>query len=118
MHHCLICVSVNHANHNTSKGVDKHCNSYAHQRGGGGGGGATETFKLGTALKGKTCSRGERNLSLKSSLFCYKKQAVIVTHIKGRLLKQAVIIIDCDHIQLGTSLKGKNLLPEGANSFL
>ena len=39
-------------------------------------------------------------------------------HIKGRLLAQAMILFNCVPFQMGTSLKGKNLLPEGANSFL
>ena len=41
-----------------------------------------------------------------------------VTDIKGRLLKQAVILYNCNPFHMGTSLKGKNLLPGGANSFL
>ena len=41
-----------------------------------------------------------------------------VIHIKGRLLDQAMILFNCVPFQLGTSLKGKNLLPGGANSFL
>ena len=41
-----------------------------------------------------------------------------VLHIKGRLLNQAVIIFNSLPFQMGTSLKGKNLLPKGANSFL
>ena len=41
-----------------------------------------------------------------------------VTDIKGRLLEQAVILYSCVSFHMGTSLKGKNLLPEGANSFL
>ena len=40
------------------------------------------------------------------------------THIKVILLDQAVILLDGVPFQMGTSLKGKNLLPEGANSFL
>ena len=40
------------------------------------------------------------------------------THIKGRLLDQAMIIFNCIPFQMITSLKGRNLLPEGANSFL
>ena len=40
------------------------------------------------------------------------------THIKGRLLGQAMILFNCVHFQNGTSLKGKNLLQEGASSFL
>ena len=39
-------------------------------------------------------------------------------HIKGRLLDQAVILFNCVPFQNGTSLKGKNVLPQGANSFL
>ena len=38
-----------------------------------------------------------------------------VSHSKGRLLDQATIRV---LFKMGTSLKGKNLLPEGANSFL
>ena len=38
-------------------------------------------------------------------------------HIKGRLLDQAMILFNCIPFKMGTSLK-KNLLPEGANSFL
>ena len=41
-----------------------------------------------------------------------------VTHIKGRLLCQALILYNYVPFQIRTSLKGKNLLPEGANSFL
>ena len=41
-----------------------------------------------------------------------------VTHIKGRLLGQAMILVNCVPFQNWNSLKGKNLLPEGANSFL
>ena len=37
-----------------------------------------------------------------------------VMHIKGRLLYQAMILYN----HVGTYLKGKNLLPEGANSFI
>ena len=40
------------------------------------------------------------------------------THIKGRLLDQAMVFFNCVPFQMETSLKGKNLLPEGANSFL
>ena len=43
--------------------------------------------------------------------------AVENTHIKGRLLFQAMIST-ISLFKMGTSLKGKNLLPEGANSFL
>ena len=41
-----------------------------------------------------------------------------VTHIKGRQLDQAMILFSSVPFQRETSLKGKNLLPEGANSFL
>ena len=41
-----------------------------------------------------------------------------VTHIKGRILYQALIIYNYVPFQIGTSHKGKNLLPEGAHSFL
>ena len=40
------------------------------------------------------------------------------THIRWRPLDQAMILFNCAPFQMGTSLKGKNLLPEGANSFL
>ena len=40
------------------------------------------------------------------------------TLIKGRLLDQAVLLLISSLFKVGTSLKGKNLLPEGANSFL
>ena len=39
-------------------------------------------------------------------------------HIKGRLLEQAVILLIASLFIMGTSLKGKNLFPEGANPFL
>ena len=42
----------------------------------------------------------------------------MVTHIKGRLLDQAVILFNCVPFQTGTSLKGMDLLPKEANSFL
>ena len=38
------------------------------------------------------------------------------THIKGRLLDQTMIPFNC--VPFKWALKGKNLLPEGANSFL
>ena len=41
-----------------------------------------------------------------------------VTHIKGRLLDQAVISSIAPLFKMGPSLKGKNLPKEGANSFL
>ena len=41
-----------------------------------------------------------------------------VTHIKGRLLYQAVILYKYVPFQNGNFSEGKNLLPEGANSFL
>ena len=41
-----------------------------------------------------------------------------VMHIEGRLLDQEMILFNCIPFQIGTSLKGKNLLPEEANSFL
>ena len=42
-----------------------------------------------------------------------------VTHIKGRPLDLAVVSPRFRPIfKMGTSFKGKNLLPEGANSFL
>ena len=42
------------------------------------------------------------------------KNAEKITHIKGRLLEQAVIRF----FKLSTSLKGKNLLPERAIFFI
>ena len=39
----------------------------------------------------------------------------VVKHIKGRLLKGAMIIINC--VPFNTSLKGINLPPKGANSY-
>ena len=54
--------------------------------------------------------------------FIYKQwrsqNAEKVKHIQGRLLKQAVILTNCVLFKLGTSRKRKNLLQEGANSFL
>ena len=41
-----------------------------------------------------------------------------ITHIKGRLLDQAVILFNCVLFDMGTSLKRKNSLTEGANSCL
>ena len=41
-----------------------------------------------------------------------------VTHIKGRQLDQARILFNCVPFQMGTSLNGKNWLPEEATSFL
>ena len=46
------------------------------------------------------------------------QKAELDTNIKERLLKRAVILINCTPNLIETSLKGKNLLPEGANSFL
>ena len=52
------------------------------------------------------------------SLQWHSQNAEKVTHIKGRLLHQAMILDNCVPFTMGTSLKRKNLLPEGANSFL
>ena len=41
-----------------------------------------------------------------------------VTHLKERLLDQAMILFNGVPFQMRTSLKGNNLLLEGANSFL
>ena len=41
-----------------------------------------------------------------------------VRYIKRRLLDQAMILFNCVSFQIGTSLKGNNLLPEEANFFL
>ena len=38
--------------------------------------------------------------------------------LRTSLLDQTMILFNCAPFQNGTSLKGKNLLPEGANSFL
>ena len=48
----------------------------------------------------------------------HSQNAEKVTHVKGRLLDQAVVLFNCGPFQNRTSLKGMNLLPEGANSFL
>ena len=40
------------------------------------------------------------------------------THVKGRLLDKAVILFNHVAFHNGNLFKGKNLLPEGANSFL
>ena len=48
----------------------------------------------------------------------HSQNAEKVMHIKGRLLDQAMNLFNYIPFQIGTSLKGKNLLPEGANSFL
>ena len=58
----------------------------------------------------------------KTKLMTYKLQwhsrnAEKVTHIKGKLQDQAVILFICVPFKMDTSLKGKNLLPEGGNSF-
>ena len=50
-------------------------------------------------------------------LFCLSN-GLSRTLKKGRLLDQARILVNCVPFQKGTSLKGKNLLPDGANSFL
>ena len=41
-----------------------------------------------------------------------------ITHIKGRLLDQAMILFNCVPFQMGTSLKGKNLLPDQRERIL
>ena len=41
-----------------------------------------------------------------------------VTHIKGRLLEQAVILLIASLFIMETSLKEKNLLPQGASPSL
>ena len=52
------------------------------------------------------------------SVQLHSQNAEKATHIKGRLLDQAIIFFYCVPFQMGTSIKGKNLLPEGPNSFL
>ena len=51
---------------------------------------------------------------------CYGVVRILkkATHIKGRLLYQAMILHNYVPFEMGTSPKGKDLLPEGANSFL
>ena len=46
----------------------------------------------------------------------HSQNAEKFTYIKGRLLYQVVILYNVP-FEIGTSLKGKNLLPEGANSL-
>ena len=41
-----------------------------------------------------------------------------ITQVKGGLLEQAVVVFTCVPFQNGNSLKGKNLPPKGADSFL
>ena len=48
-----------------------------------------------------------------------RSQNAEVIDIKARLLDQTMFLFDCIPFQKGTSLKGKNLLQEGANiSFM
>ena len=61
-------------------------------------------------------SPGERKSSLADQW--RSQNAEKVTHVKERLLDEAVILFNCVLFEMGTSLKGKNLLPKGANSFL
>ena len=57
-------------------------------------------------------------MALKSTTQQWRSQnAEKVTHIEGRLLYHALILYNYVHFQFGTSLKGKNVLPEGANSY-
>ena len=56
---------------------------------------------------------------LRSNAFLASSQnAEKDTHIKGRLLYQARFSLIASLFKMGNSVKGKNLLPEGANSFL
>ena len=48
----------------------------------------------------------------------HSRNAEKATHIKGKLQDQAVILFICVPFKMETSLKGKNLLKEGGNSFL
>ena len=48
---------------------------------------------------------------------CRSQNSEKVTHIKGRLLDQAVLLF-ASLFEKGTSIKGKNFHQEGANSFL
>ena len=48
----------------------------------------------------------------------HSQNAEKVMHIKGRLLYITLILYNYVPFQIGTSLKGENLLPEGTNSFL
>ena len=62
---------------------------------------------------------GEDSEMTRPTLFQRRSQnAEKVTHIKGRPLDQAMILFNCVPFQMGTPLKGKNSLPEGANSSL
>ena len=56
--------------------------------------------------------------SLENVMRWRSQNAEKVTLIKGRLLSQAVLLFNWPLFEMGTSLKGKNLLPEGATSFL
>ena len=46
------------------------------------------------------------------------QNAINVTHIKGILLDRAVILLIAPLFIMGTSLKGKNLLPESLRAVL
>ena len=48
----------------------------------------------------------------------HSQNAEKVTHIKGRLLYQAMVLYNYVPFQFGTSLKGKNSFPGGVNSFV
>ena len=59
------------------------------------------------------------NECMKFELEQWRSQnAEIVKHIKGRPLEQAVILLIASLFIMETFLKGKNLLPHGANPLL
>ena len=61
---------------------------------------------------------GNKTLDHTADIFqLHSRNAEKSTHIKGRLLDQTMILFNYVPFQVGTSLKGKNSLPEGANSF-
>ena len=65
------------------------------------------------------CPAGGRGTWQSSQINQQRSQnAEKVMHIIERLLNQAIILFNCVPFQMGTSLKGKNLLPLEANSFL
>ena len=72
---------------------------------------------LGKCIRDESCWGGITTTSPRDPQWC-SQNAEKVTHIKGRPIDQAMILFNCIPFQMGTSLKGKNLLPEEANSFL
>ena len=73
------------------------------------------------------CAKGNIEISVHIQVVWSETEEVLqfcsqnnekVTHIRGRLLYQALILYNYVTFQIGTSLKGKNLLSLGANYFL